>query len=85
MTISVANIMFHMYKYNKKQFFSLKMKKDLGMDGLSYSTFQETRGSVPLPSLSPIPFKDAEFRNEMGLRLCNGISLHFFAFSGGGI
>ena len=28
---------------------------------------------MPLPSLSPIPFKNLEFRNGMGLRLGNGI------------
>jgi len=40
---------------------------------------------MPLPSLGPIPLKNIEFRDEMGLRLGNGISTCFFAFLRGGI
>jgi len=32
------------------------------------------QGEMPLPSLSPIPFKNVEIRDGMGLRLGNGIS-----------
>jgi len=29
---------------------------------------------LPLPTLSPIPFENVQFRDGMGLRLCNSIS-----------
>jgi len=42
------------------------------------------QGEMPLPSLGPIPLKNVEFRDGMGLRLGNGISPRFFSFVRGG-
>jgi len=41
---------------------------------------KETR-EMPLPSLSPFPLKNVEFRDGIGLRLGNGISTCFFTFN----
>ena len=44
--------------------------------------FRESIGvAMPLTSLSPIPLKNVEFRDGMGLRLVNGIPC-LSAFSG---
>ena len=43
------------------------------------------QGEMPLPSLGPIPLKNVEFRDGMGLRLGNGISPCFFTFLRGGV
>ena len=43
------------------------------------------QGEMPLPSLGPIPLKNVEFRDGMGLRLGNGISPGFFTFVRGGV
>lgn len=42
------------------------------------------QGEMTLHILSPIPFKNVELRDGIGLRLSNGISHSFFAFSRGG-
>ena len=51
-------------------------------DGLSYSTPQKKKAKMPLLSLGSIPFKNVEYRDGMGPRLGNGISLVSLLFEG---
>jgi len=71
---------------NKKQKFSPKNKKDLGM-AYHIPTLKKGKiqGEMPLPSLSPIPSLILHSFNGMGLRLGNGISPCFFTILRGGI
>ena len=66
--------------------FSPKNRKDLGMACHTLPLKKvKKQGEMPLPSLSPIPLKNVEFRDGMGPRLGNCISPCFFTFLRGGV
>jgi len=75
---------YHIRTRSKK--FSPENKKDVWMAcHIPPLRKAKKQGEMPLPSLSPIPIKNVEFRDGMGPRLGNGISPCFFAFMMGRI
>ena len=49
---------------------------------VSYINKEQNKGDMPLPRLSPIPFKDVEFRDGMASMLVNDFPLFLCYFEG---
>ena len=84
--VGFRHLLFLLLSHTRSKKISPKHKKNLGMACHTPPLKKvKKQGEMPLPSASPIPLKNVEFRDGMGPRLGNGISPCFFAFLRGGV